>query len=209
MTSDKTKFGEEKDLFSEVHPDFSDYNALCAELERVREEFEKLANAGTGLCCGIFLSHTPLDEEQWRAFQDATTGVFGIGEPEEWDVFPHGHCCTCYFGDTSQLSQFRRLAKSGMLVLSETKRRARKGMKTPPKSEVMVCDELQYQNHIGWLQLLWDTTLLNSLFLRMSRRIWNISDPSKQSFAESDESRTWDLAHGLEWCQFSCPSTLF
>lgn len=167
------------------------YERLCGELDRLELEFQLLSQADPCLSFGIFESCDWQDQhvsiEGWRAFQSTAEGQIDNGKWEEWENCPRG-CCGCFFGNPNLLSRFRRLASSGIIILSAIDRGAINGRPTPLRFSL---DLPKKANFTDWIWLLFETANLSTAWLRFTEyRFWNL--PISTTLDDLDENELWE-----------------
>ena len=70
--------------------DFEWYERLCSSLDRVQQEFERIAVAGSGLFHAMFQSDDKIERNAWDAFIAANSGRVENAGWEEWEPMPDG-----------------------------------------------------------------------------------------------------------------------
>ena len=162
---------------------FTRYNQLCGELDRLALEFEKLGKEQPSLYCARFetwvLDDLNFDEQRngWKAFQERAAGKVGIPQGEDktendhWEHWEHGDSATrfCFYGNPELLTRFDRLSKSGMVILREFE-----FLTSPPHADTApgsvpsgyFVNSSTSRHDNNWVNLVFETAELNSTFLR-------------------------------------------
>ncbi len=170
--------------------DVTRYEQLCSELDRLETEFQSVADGHSELHIGLFKvdywEDQQVEMEGWEAFHASAAGRVSNDGWEEWEYHPNGFG-GCYFGDADLLSRFRRLAKSGVLILSEIDREVSRWPHIPSGYSL---DLPSRASHEGWIDLLFETANLSTAQLRFNDyRYWDL--PSPKVLDDLDESELW------------------
>lgn len=175
--------------------DVTRYEQLCSDLDRLETEFQSVADGHSELHIGLFKVDYWEDEqvemEGWEAFQASAVGRVSNDGWEEWEYHPNGFG-GCYFGNADLLSLFRRLAKSGVLILSEIDREVNRWPRIPSGYSL---DLPSRASHEDWIDLLFETANLSTARLRFNDyRYWDL--PSPKVLDDLDESELWTTNSG-------------
>ncbi len=179
--------------------DLTWYERLCGELDRLEIEFQSISQTDPCLHLGLFEScswqNQQVGIEGWQAFQSAAAGRIGKGEWEEWENSPRDYC-GCFFGNPDLLPRFRRLAVSGILILSAIDREASHGRPTPLDFSLELPKK---PNFTDWIWLLFETANLSTAWLRFDDyRFWNL--PISKPLDDLDENELWETtANGVRF----------
>jgi hypothetical protein len=173
--------------------DLTWYERLCGELDRLESEFQPISQDGPFLHFGLFNTcywhDQPVGLKGWQAFQTSAAGQIGNGEWEEWESCSSDFC-GCFFGNANLLPRFRRLAESGILILTTIDRGANRGGPIPVDYSLDLPDR---PNWLDWIWLLFETANLSTARLRFNDyRICNL--PISQNLDDLNENQLWETA---------------
>jgi hypothetical protein len=129
------------------------YDALRRELGKLQDLFSYAATYTPVYSQLISPLDGPLSAAQWNRFI-ATNSQSG-GDWQEWETFPDKRCCARFFGDSSSLSGFRRMADDGYRLLRQVKRLEDDSKVMVPKG--LLVSLPPYDGYFGWLYLLYRT----------------------------------------------------
>jgi hypothetical protein len=180
--------------------DFYRYEDLCRSLEQVQREFEQVAIAGSDLFHMMFEADDPIEQRSWEAFIAANSGRVGQNRWERWEPLPDGSNCGCYYGSEKWLDHFQAIATSGYLIIRDIQFHLNEGHQAPDGCRLKLP---RSQGHVAWLELLYETAMLNTALLRSEVTCWDIEpgrtaiDLSEEEIWRSDDEGNQIPAHPL------------
>lgn len=172
--------------------DFAWYERLCREFDRLETEFQLFAHEKLGLYFGLFesgfLDDQEVSDEGWQAFHTSAVGKVGKGGWEQWEHDSNGFC-GCFFGNADLLPMFRKLAKSGVLILSEIEREVSGGKLAPCGYSLGMPKN---QSYADWISFLFQTANLSTAWVRFDDyRYWD--SPSSQVWDDLEADEVWAI----------------
>jgi hypothetical protein len=148
-----------------------DYTKLRDALKEIQQEFENGARLLPNLYWEkFFMLRQPVSLRGWEGFI-ATNRFEDDTFWEHWECDAFG--CYHIFGEQPWFEHFRGLAESGFLILNEIKWLFGELPAIPHKCELYLPSVGGYA---GWIDLLTDSAIASTPFLRLKEEIWHYPD---------------------------------
>jgi hypothetical protein len=155
--------------------DYGWYAEFRSSLERIRDEFATVAEAGPNLYHRVFYSpDDPLESAAWQAFIESHRDPSGW---EYWEQANDGSKCGCYFGEEQTFQRFLRLAESAFLLLLNIKCQVDRNLPVPTGVDLTLP---RLEGHSAWLDLLYDSADFGAPLLRNRLGFWKLPNANTE-----------------------------